>query len=308
MYSVQRMMALAVILTALCAVSACGGDANPTAPTSGSIPVIVPDGMFPGESAQATALVVLLIGASGSPAWLSSNPGVATITPGGKVTAVAPGTTRLTVTYQGASGAGVMTVYNKDTDLLGISIQGCPERLDVGQLSVCRAVASVRGGVSTDVGLKAEWSSTNPFVARSEGFGRIQARSVGQTVLSAVYQGKTASLSISITGGQDDMLNVSSFGQLQGVMRAGSTATWLLQGFYSVVSGPTGGLSVQVSDQSGVFATTSTTTVAQGGDTFALRSEFTIPLTSTRVCMSVILAVGATVISAPTNGFCLPAP
>ncbi len=217
MLSVQRTVALGVILVAGCSAFACGGVANPTAPTPGSI-------------------------------------------------------------------------------LLSVKIQSCPD-LVVGQGSACRAIATFQGGASTDVSLDAAWSSTNPLVASSYGIGLVIARSVGQTVVSAVYQGLTGSVNISVGGGQQDMLRIESLAQ-QGPFRPGNTVTLWLQGFYSVVSGPTGVLSIQVSDQNGVVAV-APMTVPQGGDQYLLKAAFTVPPTSTRLCPVAILQVGSSSISQP---------
>jgi hypothetical protein len=250
--------------------------------------------MFPGDSAPATAAGV----PPGAAAWTSTDARVATVTSQGVVTAIAPGTTRLTVTYQGDSGSALLTVY-QDADVLGVTVQGCPASVPAGETTLCHAFVGLRGGASVDVSFRAAWTSANISVARVESGGFILARSAGQTMLLADYRGRTGSLTLSVTGGTEDTLRISANAQ-QGPFRPGDDVQLWLQGFYLLVSGPEGQLSLEVSDQNSVVAA-ATTAVPRGGDTFLLTTRFTVPPGSTRLCPVAVLRAGTAALSAPAN-------
>ena len=78
----------------------------------------------------------------------------------------------------------------------------------------------------------------------------------------------------------------------QGDFRPGSAVMMSLQGYYSVASATTGRLSLRISDPSHTIATSSSMTVAKGGDFFLLSATFLVPQESTEVCCTALLEVG----------------
>ena len=285
-----------IVLGLLGAIASCRGS-PPTGPTgtTGTLIVIAPKQMFPGESLPATAVPVPPLAGS----WESSDTSVAAVSPQGVVTAVAPGTTRLKVTYAGEDGSALMTVYG-DADVLGVTIQDCPTGLSVLQTTVCLAFAALRDGGSKHVSIPAGWSSSATAVASVDKGGFVIARSRGNATISATFHGKTGSREISVTGGDQDQIRITATAK-QGTFQPGTEVELWLQGYFSVVSGPGGGLTLQVSDQNGVVAA-SGRTVQQGVDSFVMSSRFTIPANSTRVCPVMILRVGnVTTATAPDD-------
>ena len=204
-------LALSCILTASCGSS--GPSKTPTSPGpsgSGTVVVNALAGLFPGDSAQATASVVttengLLVSRPTSQAtWVSSDASIATITSGGMLTAVAPGTARLTATYQGVSGSGVVTVL-AEADLVGLEVS-CPSTLMVGQSLLCTAAGRLRSGGLVQP--RPAWSSTRPEVVTIDAVGIVSARAAGQAVITATYRTQSGSAQISVTA--EDALRVTS--------------------------------------------------------------------------------------------------
>jgi hypothetical protein len=128
--------------------------------------------------------------------------------------------------------------------------------------------------------------------------GVATGRSAGQAVVSASYGGREATAAILVTA--EDALRIKA-GAHQGAFTPGATVTIWLQGYYSVASAETGQLSLRISDQDGTIATTAPLTVAKGGDFFLLSSTFVVPQSSTAVCRTAILGIGAVTIAEPQS-------
>ena len=84
----------------------------------------------------------------------------------------------------------------------------------------------------------------------------------------------------------------------QGRFTPGSTVTLWLQGFYGVASAESGELTLRITDQSGTVSTTSAKHVPRGGDSFTLFSTFAVPQSSTQLCLTAILQIGAATLTA----------
>ena len=296
------------IVFALAAGVGCSGSSSSPSPGAtasttsiSSVIVAAPLGLFAGDSAVASALATTFLTSSTTgntqvrdqASWQSSTTSVATVAPGGAVTAIGPGTTQLTATYQGVSGSDTLRVFS-DSDLTTITILSCPSQLLVGQNSGCNAVMNIQG---LNVASKAVWSSTNPAVVAVAAGGHITAASVGQSSISATYRGVSGSLQMSVTAAQQDALRIDDVG-LGGQFKVGNTVSMSVGGLYSVVSAATGQLSLRISDQNAaVVATTSPMTVLRGSDSFHLSASFTIPAGATRLCSKVILQVGSVTVS-----------
>ena len=97
---------LLVIITLSVAASACGSATSPSVVSSvavtGAPPVV-------GSSSQYTATATMSNGVvevvTTSATWTSSNPDIATVTPGGLVTAIAEGTATIQATFDNITGA-----------------------------------------------------------------------------------------------------------------------------------------------------------------------------------------------------------
>ena len=294
-------MRRAAIVFLVCAfVLGCGGNTNTPAPSGSGTPsfqllVSAPLGLFVGDSGQASAgaLTTSLANVSSLATWVSSNPSIATVAAGGIIAAISPGTVTLTATYQGISNSDTLTVL-RDADLLALTILSCSPQLLVGQTVDCNVTLTTTGpSTGLNVASKATWASTNPNVVNIAPGGHATAVSPGQTTLSASYHGKTGTLSVNVTQPQKDALQVTG-GAQGGQFRVGNTVSLSLSGIYSVVSAPTGQLSLRVTDQNNaVIMTTAPMTVPQGSNSFFLSASFVIPAGATRVCPTAIFQVGS---------------
>jgi len=176
----------------------------------------------------------------------------------------------------------------------------CPEILQVGQGAACMANATIRGPGIVPVNGRGTGSSSNPSVAIVSS-GLLIAKSAGQTQLSMSFHGQSASTTLAVQGGDADFVRVDAIPQ-QGAFRRGSAVTLWLVGFYSLVSGPSATLTMQVSDQNNTIAA-SGMSLPRGGDSFTLQTQFTIPADATRICPMAVMRVGSNVTAQdPTDG------
>ena len=184
----------------------------------------------------------------------------------------------------------------------------CPGSLLIGQRAPCVALARLRSGQTPVVNSDATWSSTRPEVVGVDRLGVVNGRSAGQAVVSASYHGREAAATVLVIA--EDGLRIDSGQAHQGDSTPGSTVTMWLQGYYSVASAETGRLSLRITDQAGIVATTAPVTVAKGGDFFLLSSTFVVPESSIEVCRTAILEVGSVTIAEPNSKsfalWCIP--
>jgi hypothetical protein len=157
-----------------------------------------------------------------------------------------------------------------------------------GDSVVCRAtLASANVGLSTS----AVWTSSDPNIATSAGFGLFIGKSEGQATLTATYSSQ--SVSAPVTVHLQDVLRATA-AAYQGTFRVGTTATMWLQGFYGVASADSGTLTLVITDQTGAtFSTSAPLMVPHGGDKYLISATFTLPLGTTRVCRTGVLQIGS---------------
>ena len=184
------------------------------------------------------------------------------------------------------------------SDVLALDVS-CQASLLIGEKNPCTAVARLRSGQTPLVSFEATWSSTRPDVVSVDQMGVVNGRSAGQSTVSASYRGREAAALVTVTS--ENALRIKAAAE-QGEFRPGTTVTMWLQGYYSVASAETGRLRLQISNQSGLVASTPPMTVAKGGDFFLLSSTFVVPPGSTEVCRMAILEVDSvTIVEPQTN-------
>lgn len=133
---------------------------------------------------------------TGSAAWASSNPAVATIS-GGSVVGVQPGTTVLTATYQGHSAKAMLLVAAVRS--VKIVPQAIP--LAVGQSYQVKALATLTNGATLDITAMATWTSGHASVARVSA-GKVTGVSAGQSVVTAAWSGQSGTAAVSVAPAQ----------------------------------------------------------------------------------------------------------
>jgi len=182
------------------------GAAPPPAPsTPGAAPAAVariridgaPASMGAGGSAQLRALALDSRGAlaGGRPAtWLSSNPAVATVSPEGLVSAVAPGTVTLTARSGTITQTVALQITAARAASLALSAPSGP--LAVG--ATARLTATARGEDGRTVNATVAWRSADPRVATVSD-GLVTAVGGGSTVITASADGRDATANITVS-------------------------------------------------------------------------------------------------------------
>jgi hypothetical protein len=127
--------------------------------------------------------------------WSSSDPGVASLATDGTVTALAPGTTRITARVDGVSGFADLTVSTVPVDLVEL----LPKATTVVTGSTVQLTANVYdadGGVLT--GRLLTWSSSEVLIATVSNDGLVTTHGVGQVTITATVEGKSGSATITV--------------------------------------------------------------------------------------------------------------
>ena len=197
-----------------------------------------------GQTIQITATVLdqeskVIAGAAVT--WTSSNPNVASVSPGGVVTAVSNGTARITATFGFASGSTSVSVAQEAGS---ISITPDSATLEtVGATVQMEAVVHDTGN-SPIPGAAVVWTTGDPSIATVDNNGLVTAVSSGTTQITAtsggvsesapvsvVFAPEAGSISINISTatltsiGQSVQLNAVVF-DIDGVALPGATVMW----------------------------------------------------------------------------------
>jgi hypothetical protein len=134
--------------------------------------------------------------------WSSSRPSVATVSASGLVSALLPGETDISATYQGVVGSTFFTVTTVATT--GITIAPASATLAHGETRRFTAILGFSNGTSLDFTEMAQWSVEHPTIAtvsNQDGQrGLVQAVAAGQTTLRAVAIGHTGTATVTVTG------------------------------------------------------------------------------------------------------------
>ncbi len=181
---------MAVLSTlAILTFTACGKD-GPTEPTT-QVPSVINLSSYDfaltaiGQSVQISATVLdqdgrVITGAAVT--WTSSNTRVATVNPGGTVTAVANGNAQITASFSSARASASVAVV-QEAGSINIT-PGSATLTTVGETVQMVAVVSHRGD-SVIPGALVVWSSSRPAVATVDANGLVTAMSSGTTQITA---------------------------------------------------------------------------------------------------------------------------
>jgi hypothetical protein len=180
------------------------------------------------------------------------------------------------------------------SNVTGLGLTCDPQTALAGEIVVCLARANGTGqNVSFDP--STVWSSSDPSVLVSLGFGGFMGKSDTQAAITAIYQGHSASALVTVK--LQDVLRATA-AALQGTFRVGTSVTMWLQGFYGVASGDSGTLTLVITNQDGVTLGTSTPlAVLHGGDRYLISSTLVLPPGTTQVCRAGVLQIGSTTLT-----------
>jgi len=229
---------------------------------------LVPDTLVVGGVEQAVATTAPT---GRAVTWSSSNTAIATITAGGRITAVSPGVDTITATASnGVSGSEALTVTN--VPVTNVTVTLTPDTLAIGATETAAAT-------TTPSGQSVTWSSSNTGVATiNASSGLVTAVGLGATTITATAagnvkgsEGLTVTLnSVAVTpnpivdtvGGSAHQATATGL-DVHGNTVAGVTFTWTTKSGNTVASVNAGGL------VTGVAAGNDTVYATGGGKTGA---------------------------------------
>ncbi len=186
-----------------------------------------------GGTANYTANGVVLSGGAG--AWSSSNPAIATVSPGGLVTGVSPGLCSIVYTISGGCGGNVSALkpVTVNPPAAVASVTGAPT------LCIGATAAYTANGVVLSGGTGA-WSSSNPAVATVSAAGLVRGISAGScNIIYTVTGGCGGNVSAqqpvtvnpnasiaSVTGAGPLCISGTAVFTANGVVLSGGTGAW----------------------------------------------------------------------------------
>jgi uncharacterized protein YjdB len=133
--------------------------------------------------------------------WASSLPAVATISPGGRATAVSPGTTTITATLDGISTSFELAVSN--AVIAALAIAPLTPSTPAGLATQFSAIGTFSDATTQDLTFDAAWESSDPVVATIGDApgdkGLASALTEGLTTISATFDGVTQSTVMTVT-------------------------------------------------------------------------------------------------------------
>lgn len=181
--------------------AACGSETptGPAGPSGSGTTVAVtvtctpePNGQQCRASAQLSNGAVQDVTASAT--WTSSNPSVATVDSGGRVTNIANGQAEIRATYQDHFG-GTLALVN--LSVLSVAVTCTPETA----AHVCTARATLSNGLTQDVTRSgAFWFSSNTNVATVDSSGRVTHVNNGEVEIAARFGTATGGVVLTLSG------------------------------------------------------------------------------------------------------------
>jgi alpha-tubulin suppressor-like RCC1 family protein/uncharacterized protein YjdB len=128
-------------------------------------------------------------------AWTSSTPGVASVSPTGRVTAVAAGTATITGTSEGSSGTATVTVTL--APVASITITPASGAVGLGDSLALVATPRDAGGAPL-TGRTIAWTSSDTLRATVDARGVVRGRSPGAVTITAATGGFKASAPVRV--------------------------------------------------------------------------------------------------------------
>jgi trimeric autotransporter adhesin len=183
--------------------------------------------------------------------WASSDPAVAAISNDGETkglaTALEPGTTTISATFDGKEGTSVLTVT--DAEVVSIQVEPINQSLPIGLTQQFTATGTFSDQTTQDLTGQVTWASSVIAVAEisnaAETKGRAEAIALGSTEISATFGDVTGVATLTVTPAVLQVVLVTD--QIATVAK-GRTKQFLAQGLFS--DGTTQNLTDQATWQS----------------------------------------------------------
>ena len=139
--------------------------------------------------------------------WNSENPTIATVDETGLVKGVAAGKTNIIVKSLAYNCSAVceVNVVEKIIHVTSISLNSSEEKLSIGD--TFQLIASVSPSTATDKNVK--WSSNKTDIATIDDKGLVKSKGVGDCIITATADGKSAKCNISVSEKSVEFTNIS---------------------------------------------------------------------------------------------------
>src|SRR5204863_2224 len=128
--------------------------------------------------------------------WSSSNTAVATVSNGGLVSGVTPGSATITATSEGKSGTSSITVTN--VAVATVEVTPPSASVQAGQTVQLTATPKDAGGNPLS-GRTVTWSSSNPAVDTVSKSGIVSGVTPGSATVTATSEGKSGASAVTVT-------------------------------------------------------------------------------------------------------------
>jgi hypothetical protein len=194
------------------------GAPAPTESTASSAPrlaklvvITAPQTLLVGETASATVNGFDQTDrpfSLGATVWTSSSPAVATISPQGIVTAVAPGTATIGAASAGVSGEFQVAVISRAAPAAIVNVTPASVSIGVGDTAQLTATLFTASGIA-EAGRPVSWISSNPAVVTVSDAGLVRAIDVGTVVISAIVGDIHGTAPITVSGVADSGIQVA---------------------------------------------------------------------------------------------------
>jgi trimeric autotransporter adhesin len=198
--SVCLVPALSFVLLTASGIVGCGSSSSFTSPHT-IILDLTSKQLAVGASSQILVQLTLANGSQQNVAnqatYVSSNPSVAIVNSSGKITGLVPGTAIITVTYQAQSATVGITITAPTPSAL--SLASTTGTLTVGAATQLQATATNTDGGRADVTASSTFTSSSSAVASVNPSGFVTAVAVGIATITATYEGKAATVAITVT-------------------------------------------------------------------------------------------------------------
>jgi len=133
-------------------------------------------------------------------AWVSTNDAIATVSASGNVLAISAGTVTIRATVDGKSGEASLTVTSPVTAPAVARVELSPSSVTLGLGSSATLVARAFDASGHELfGRPTTWASRDSSIATVDASGKVLAKVVGTTIVSAIVDGHLAETPANVT-------------------------------------------------------------------------------------------------------------
>ena len=179
------------------------------APVAAVAVTLIPPAIQVGQTSQASAAMTDADGnvlTGRAVAWSSDNNSIASISTGGVVTALAPGTAQITGSSEGKSSSATLTVT--PIPVASVTVSPATANVTAGSTQQLTAEAHDAGGALL-AGRGITWQSEHPEIATVSPSGLVTAVTPGSATITATSEGKSGLSSITVSAVPVASLTVS---------------------------------------------------------------------------------------------------